>query len=120
MLISVDTGEIIDYIPHKKEYDIWRSRLKEGEYQEIVDKLNSMIDSDEIHTAGWMPGSDWTGTVFQPIYEKACNMNFEQAALFFGLIVWTVFMNREDKWSFGRYEKNSIPIRSLTYFRVHR
>lgn len=35
--------------------------------QPIEEALNSMIDGDRIHTAGWMPGGDWTGTPFQAI-----------------------------------------------------
>jgi len=31
-----------------------------------------MIDADEIHKAGWMPGYNWSGTVFEPIYSKTC------------------------------------------------
>jgi hypothetical protein len=39
------------------------------------------------------------------------------SALFFGLLVWQVVMDR-DCWSFGRYEKEGIPIRGMTYFRI--
>lgn len=34
-------------------------------------KLDELIDGTEIQTAGWIPGKDWSGTPFQPIYEKA-------------------------------------------------
>ena len=35
----------------------------------MVDELNKRIDENpEVHTAGWIPGHDWTGTVFYPIY----------------------------------------------------
>jgi hypothetical protein len=46
-----------------------------------------MIDKDEIHTAGWMPGNNWSGSVFEPIYTKACGMNEEESGLCFGLFV---------------------------------
>jgi hypothetical protein len=29
-------------------------------------------------------------------------------------------MDRPDDWSFGRYEKDGIPIRGMTYFRINR
>jgi hypothetical protein len=70
-----------------------------------------------VDTSSWIPGADWTGTVFQPIYE-ACGEDENAAALFFGLLVWQVVMDREDCWSFGRYEKEGIPIRGMTYFRI--
>jgi hypothetical protein len=67
--------------------------------------------------AGWMPGHDWTGTVFEPIYH-ACGRRVDTAALLFGLIVFKVFMYREDYWGCGRYEKDGKPIHSMTYFRL--
>lgn len=76
-----------------------------------------MIDGDEIHTAGWMPGTNWTDTVFQPIYD-GCGENYQVSAMFFGLIVFKVFMDRDDYWGFGKYEKDGIPIHSITYFRL--
>ena len=38
-------------------------------YQAIIDELNRRIDENpEVHTAGWIPGHNWKGTVFYPIY----------------------------------------------------
>lgn len=104
--------------PHRREFDRWKSRLSNLEYQAIVDDLNSRIGGTEIQTSSWMPGSDWSGTVFQPIYEKACAFSEPSSALFFGLIVWVVFMERPEWWSFGRYEKDGIPISGITYFQI--
>ena len=28
-------------------------------------------------------------------------------------------MNRPEAWSFGRFEKNSIPIEGMTYYRIY-
>ncbi len=67
-----------------------------------------------------MPGSDWTGTVFYPIYEDACHRDQSAAARFFGLILWDVMMRRPETWAFGRYEANGASIEGLTYFRVDR
>lgn len=64
-----------------------------------------------------MPGHNWMGTVFQPLYH-ACRQNEIQAALFFGLIVYKGFMDRTDKWACGKFELNGKAIKSLTYFRV--
>lgn len=121
MLFSVDdTQNPIQHIPHHREYRVWRSRLSETQFQRIVTKLNSMIDSDEVHTSSWMPGSNWRGTVFEPIWNIACRGNDAAAALCFGLILWEVMMLRPDEWSFGRFEKNGTPIEGMTYFRIHR
>lgn len=60
----------------------------------------------------------WMGTVFEPIYH-ACGRNQTQAALFFGLIAYKVFMERPDAWACGRFQLNGKDIKSLTYFRVN-
>ena len=116
MLFSIDTGKYVTRIPHKKDFDKWMSNLAEDDLVKIEDELNTKIDSNDINTAGWIPGHDWTDTVYEPIYE-ACNKNAVQAGMFFGLIVFNLLMNRPDRvWGFGRYEKDGKPIASMTYF----
>jgi hypothetical protein len=120
MLINIATGEEITKIPHKTDFRRWRRKLSDDAYELIRKELNRHIDEEgrgEIVTSSWVPGSDWTGTVYQPIYE-ACGEDPEAAALFFGLILWVVMMERPEAYGFGRYELNQIPIRGLTYFRV--
>ena len=117
MLYDIDTGKQVTTHPYFREFNIWRNRLSQDEFEVIVDQLNSMIDGDEIHTTGWMPGNKWAGTVFEPIYTKACGMNEEESGLCFGLFVWYVFQNRPDEWYSGKFEKDGVPIRSRTYFR---
>ncbi|MBK0075554.1 hypothetical protein [Bacillus sp. S56] len=118
MIISVDTGKIKTKLPYQKDYDKWKANLSSDDLRHIKFVLNQMIDGDEIHTSGWMPGSNWMGTVFEPIYH-ACNRNQTQAALFFGLIVYRVFMDRQETWACGRFYLNGKSIKSLTYFRVN-
>jgi hypothetical protein len=119
MLYSIEEGKIINYIPHESDYQFWHDQLSDSEYQAIVDELNNRIDGTDIQTSSWIPGSDWTGTVFDPIYSKACSNNVTESGLCFGLFVWVVMMNRPETWAFGRYEKDGIPIRGLTYFQVN-
>ena len=116
MLETLD-GKNVTKIPHKEDYDRWCSRMNPADYKAIEDELNARIDKDDIHTAGWMPGSDGTGTVFEPLYRDACKMNVTHAGMFFGLIVFKVFMERPERWIFGRYEKDGKDIGSITYFR---
>lgn len=118
MLYSLDSRRYIETIPHKRDYDIWRSRLTQSEYDAIMEELQSRIEGDEIVTSSWIPGADWTGTVFEPIYSKACRCDFDAAARFFGLLVWEAVLNHPDVWSFGRYEKDGVPIEGLTYFKL--
>ena len=118
MLYSIESNKYIEDIPHRKDYNRWRSRISDTEYQAICDELNARISDSKIETSSWIPGSDWTGTVFQPIYSKACHCDEEAAGKFFGLILWDVMMKHEKVWSFGRYALNDIPIKGLTYFQI--
>ncbi|MBE7148120.1 hypothetical protein B5P41_04575 [Bacillus sp. SRB_28] len=92
--------------------------LSSEDLDRITYVLNQMINEDEIHISGWMPGSNWMRTVFEPIYH-VCNRNQTQAALFVGVIVYKVFMDREEIWACGRFDLHGKNIKSLTYFRVN-
>lgn len=115
MLYAIDSGKYITKIPHKAEFTKWMQKLSPSDYQAIVDALNVQIDSSDVITAGWIPGHDWTGTVYEPIY-KVCGRNQNQAGLFYGLILFDILMNRTDKtWGFGRFENDGKPLKSMTY-----
>ena len=79
MLIDLDTGKPIDRIPYRREFDTLRGRLSEAEFAGMLARVNALIDEGgaEIATAGWLPSSDWTGTVFEPIYTKAARGDFD-------------------------------------------
>lgn len=116
MLYSIDSGKYIDKLSHKKEFVSWMKNLSADSYQNIIEALNDKIDENDINTSSWIPGNDWTGSVYEPIYH-ACGDNKEASGLFFGLILFKLLMERQDAvWGFGRYEKNGVPIRGTTYF----
>jgi hypothetical protein len=116
MLLSPDTFEIIKEVPHKKEFDIWKKRLSIEEYDNLLKVLNDRISGDRILTSSWIPGSDWTNTPYQIIYEKACKFDEQHAAWFFGLILWDVMMRHPDTWSFVKCSQPNI--KGTTYFHV--
>jgi hypothetical protein len=118
MLVDLMTKRSITSVPYQAEYRTYMSRMTPAEIAAIKAALNAMIDGDEIHTAGWMPGSDWTGTPYQAIYEKAARHSYNASAKCFGLMVWEVFMERPETWTSGRFEKDGEEIGSRTYFRV--
>ena len=91
--------------------------MSNHEYDAIYRELNTLISGDKIHTSSWIPGSNWSGTVYAPIYQAA-NQDEELAAKYFGLILWVVVIEHHDTWSSGHYEKDGIPIKGRTYFRV--
>lgn len=110
--------EEITEVPHRKNYETWVPRIPANDLEAIRRELNARIDGGVVHTSSWIPGADWQDTVFQPIYTLACRYNEESAAKCFGLILWEVMMERPEKWSFGHYELNDVPIEGLTYFRI--
>lgn len=116
MLVDMMTGKLVTSVPYASEYRLFMSRLSQGEIRSIKAVLNAKIDGTEIQTAGWMPGNNWEDTPFQPIYERAARRDFNAAARCFGLIVWEVFMERPERWTSGRFEKDGEPIGSRTYF----
>jgi hypothetical protein len=118
MLVDMMSGAKINAVPYESEYRRFMARMTGAEIEGVKNRLNELIEGTEIQTAGWMPGSDWADTPFHPIYEKAAQRNVSLAARCFGLMVWEVFMERPEKWTSGRFEKNGEPIGSRTYFRV--
>jgi hypothetical protein len=120
MLIDVMNDRRIDRIPHRPEFDILRARLSDAKFEAMVDRIDELIDEagGEIATAGWLPGSDWRGTVFEPIYRTAAKEDHARAAMFFGHLVWYTIKRRTERWACGRYEVDGREIGSLTYFRL--
>lgn len=118
MLIDPTTKKNITTIPHLAAYRAWCGKLTGAELRAIKDELNARIDGSDIHTSSWMPGADWTETVFDPIYTTACSMNEDAAAKMFGLILWDVMLNREETWACGRYQKDGVDIEGMTYFQI--
>jgi hypothetical protein len=120
MLIDIDSGNVIDRVPGRQEFDLLRSRLSDIEFEAMVARINELIDEAgaQIATAGWLPGSDWRGTAFQPIYSKAAREDFGRSALFFGELVWYTVMQRPERWGSGRYQVDGRDIGSRTYFRL--
>ncbi|WP_090042793.1 hypothetical protein [Clostridium frigidicarnis] len=118
MIISIDTKKPRTKLPYSDDFTKWKKNLLDDDYTAIVNELNSVFDSGKVHTAGWIPGHNWIGTVYEPIF-KACNKNQVRAALFFGLIVYKVFMDRDDTWACDRFQLDGKEIKSLTYFKVN-
>lgn len=121
MLLSIEKNKIND-IPksHKKEWDTWRSRISDDEFEAICDEIEKKIDADlengvDIQVAGWIPGNDWIGTVYEPIWSKSCKKHHTHSGWFFGNIVWWIMINRrEEEWYFHKQEN----ISSMIYFQI--
>jgi hypothetical protein len=116
-LFDLETMQLVTHVPYQREYNLFLERMTGQEVAAINAWINERIDGEEIHTAGWLPGADWTGTPLQPIYEKAARKNPDVAGRCFGLMVYVVFMRRPEDWISGRFELDGREIGSRTYFR---
>ena len=120
MLIDIDSGKVIQTVPFARDFETLRKRLSDAEFEAMVTRINELIDEAgaEIATAGWLPGSDWTGTPFEPIYTKAAREDFGRSAMFFGQLVWYAVIGRPERWGSGKYQVDGRDIGSRTYFRL--
>jgi hypothetical protein len=120
MLIDVDADRVITKVPHEPQFNALRRRLSDAEFATMVARVDQLIDEagGEIATAGWLPGSDWTGTPFEAIYTKAARHDYDLSAKFFGQLVWYTVMQRPERWASGRYQVEGRDIGSRTYFRL--
>ena len=100
MLSSID-GNNVKTVWHKKFFDASKSRLSDSEYQAIIDELNRIIqksvdEKTNVVVSSFIPGSDWSDTVWEPIYSKACGYDEEYSAQFFGLLVCQALIDRKE------------------------
>ncbi len=118
MLSSIEDN-IVNTVWHKKFFDACKSRLSDDDYNKMIDELNREVDKSvdsgsDVVIAGFIPGDDWSGTVWEPIYNNACGWDFDHSAQFFGLLVCQVLIDREETWYFIRQE---VAAKSMIYFR---
>ena len=117
MLSSIDMN-MVNTVWYKKFFDASKSYLSDDEYQAMIDELNRIVqksidDNSDIVVSSFIPGSDWCGTVWDPIYTKACGFDFDYSAQFFGLLVCQVLMDRVETWFFIKQDV----ARGMIYFR---
>ena len=110
-------------IPYAQTFNLLPTRLSQDEFDRIVEYIDGLIDKagGEIVTAGWLPKGpkrgEWPPPLL-PIYDIAARKNYDLAGKMFGLMVWYTIMQRPERWGSMKCERNGIPIRSRTYFRV--
>ena len=117
MLSSIENN-IVNTVWYKKFFDASKSWLSDDEYQAMIDELNRVIqekldNKEQVVVSSFIPGSDWSDTVWDPIYTKACGFDFDHAAQFFGLLVCQVLIDREETWYFIKQDV----ARGMIYFR---
>jgi len=122
---------------HQRNFDlVWRS-INLAERTAIEQEINQRLDELVAHPdANWGSitnasieggkpspetgiAGDWSGTVFQPIYE-ACGMNIERAGMFFGNVWKKIIVERPERWiglhSDPTFPRRGITLQGKTYF----
>lgn len=121
-LFSIDDEEQ-NHIPHKPTYDLWMANLSENDFSKILEALHDVMDNtppdNQVITSSYIPGSDWSGSPYEPIYH-ACREDWEAARLFFGQLVWRAVQLHPERWYFIRQERDDDRPIGLTYFRGRR
>ncbi len=115
MLFNINK-EKIDYIPHKKDYDVWRSRLTDDQHLQIMVEMEKALNGKEVLVSSFIPGNDWDYPYYY-IYE-ACDEDYQNAAYFFGLLMWEAVIRSNDSWCFLKYNDDKKNIKGMTYFRI--
>jgi len=90
--------------------------LANADYARVVQSIRNKCDSREFVVSDFLPGSDWTGTEFQPLY-IACGQSKQQAGFFFGLIVWQLMMADTQPWFFLPVAKGEDEVLKMRYSR---
>ncbi len=122
MLYSID-GKQITEIPRRRRTDFkaWQDNLADFDYEAVFDAINKYVDavpSNKPFVSSYIPGHDWTDTLYEPLY-IACGRSIEQSGWFFGLIVWKAMIDHEDKWVFKLADKDD-DVLGTTYWRINR
>jgi hypothetical protein len=113
MALRAVDGKELTHIPHEKEFRVWKARLSEADYDAIMEELARRTRGKRIEVSSWIPGDNWEGTPFQPIYDAL--RDYDQSAKFFGLIVWVYFLSHDEEWYVYKPGEDSL-IRGTVYF----
>lgn len=132
MLYDFDHGGIPStYIPpsYDRRFRGWKSNMFAADIARVKRELHRVIDMGDIHTTSWMPGEDWYGKPWYPIFLRGTRQNPVHAAMCFGLFCWECFLERcapggdwgcED-WGYKHCDDQwGNPIMGRTYFRLNR
>jgi hypothetical protein len=99
MLLDFDHGGApVRSVPFQREFRYWKSNLTGAEIAAIKARIHQMLDEGDVHTTSWMPGSDWGGTPFDPIYWRGTKQDVIAAAKCFGLFVWESVLGPVEIW----------------------
>ncbi len=99
-LFDLDGKELTN-MPHQAEYDRWMRNLSHEEHRGVISAIHTVLDDARDNNkpvySSYIPGSDWEGTAYWPIY-IACQENRDASRLFYGQLCWEAVQEHEDDW----------------------
>jgi hypothetical protein len=111
-------GQTVTTTPFQTKLRFWKRKIGPAAIAGAKAAIHEMIAKGEVHTTTWMC-SDW-GAAFDPIF-LALQDKIEVAKCY-GLLVSECVLDREHEtgelWGFKHCEKDGVPIRGRTYFRL--
>jgi hypothetical protein len=120
-ILDLNSGKPVVGILSRGEYgqkfQLALSRLSPGEVTAIRTAVDQRIEGKRIETSSWIPGRVWTGTDYQPIFDKAAQGNWDLAAQMFGLFAWEAFERHPLDWYTSRFSMGGEEDRFRVYFR---
>ena len=134
-------GLLIQQVYFFPQFVVWRRRLIQFNplaLPAIEATIDGHFNTANAHptqrllTTSWIPGANWTGSVWQDIYlsnlprfgsltPSVHAQAHDTAAKFFGLLFMAGAIRHPDVWGSGHYHvpgKHGRPIKGRTYFRI--
>lgn len=109
-------GKEIKCVYHKTDFYRMKRNIPTDDMAKLKEKLNILIkkayddinEDKNILTSSWIPGKDWTGTVYESIYKNGAGSDFGLAAKLFGLVLMETFIEQKDDWVFMKADNDQI------------
>jgi hypothetical protein len=101
---------IIDEVHDPAEFQRLCVRLELAELEAINAALRDELDKigvGSVISAGWIPGPNWNGGPFQPIYDKIFPGAYEQSGMFFGHLMKQAVIDHPGDWRMSKKPKRA-------------
>lgn len=108
MLEWFENGSQIFGIPHKRQefFNNGKKNLTSKEFEDLKNYVNEIIDKvliskstdNKFFVPGWEAAGSWENTPLQTIWEKVCFHDSKSCALWYGLLVMEVLIDRNEDW----------------------
>lgn len=108
MLEWFENGSQIFEIPHRRQefFNNGNKYLTSKEFEDLKNYVNEIIDKvlisksadNKFFVPGWEATGSWENTPLQTIWEKVYKHDRENCALWYGLLVMEVLIERSEDW----------------------